>query len=203
MGTYNAMKQALSRTAGTALVALGLTLWAPASLATQVIGLDLTGLTHGSDAILVGKVVRSHSRWTSDQRLIVTEVELEVGESLKGAAEERVVILQPGGVVGDIGQQVAGLARFEVGDEVLVFLEKQGRRTFQVTGLAQGKFRVQRSSDQKQTWALPDDVAEAALVDPLTRAPMRSPLRPMPLQDLKARIAELLRAAPPPEQNRP
>ncbi len=179
---------------GWALVAM---LLAPGALATQVIGLDVEGLTRGSDAIVVGKVVRSHSRWTSDQRLIVTEVEVEIAESLKGAAGKSVVILQPGGVVGEIGQRVSGLARFQLGDEVLVFLERQGRRTFLVTGLAQGKFRIERSSDGQEAYAVPDDVAGAALVDPLTHAPMRSPLQPMRLSALKARIAELLRGKRP------
>lgn len=175
------------------LVALSL----PASAwATQVIGLDVKGLTDGSDAIVVGRVVRADSRWTRDGRLIVTEVEVTVAEALKGSPAKSVVILQPGGVVGDVGQVVSGLARFGVGDEVLVFLERQGRRTFLVTGLAQGKFRIERTSDGTQAFAVPDDVGEAALVDPLTRAPMRSPLRPMALEDLKREIAARVKVQP-------
>ena len=53
-------------------------------------------------------------------------------------------------------QVVSGLARFSEGEEVVLFLERQGSSRFQVTGLSQGKFRVERSTDGRDAFAVPE-----------------------------------------------
>lgn len=172
---------------------------ASAASASQAIRLDVERLTTAADQIVVGKVVRVQSRWTSDRKLIVTEVEVVVAERFKGSPTDTVTILQPGGVVEGIGQKVAGMPRFRRGDEVVVFLEDQGGQRFAVTGMAQGKFRVERSSDGRSTFAVPDDLAELGLVDAAPGAPEGTAVRSMPLETLRATVkATLRRSAPTP-----
>ena len=179
-----------------ALAALALAVLPAGARATSAIALDLPSLAGGSDAGVHGRVTRVQSRWTRDGHLIVTDVEIAVVETLKGPAAQTVVVVQPGGQVGDIGQVVSGLASFSEGEEVVVFLERQGSSRFQVTGLSQGKFRVERSTDGRDAFAVPE-ASDATLVDPSTRAPVPSPLRILELSELKRQIRAAVRRAPP------
>ncbi|MHB8873799.1 MAG: hypothetical protein ACYC8T_08955, partial [Myxococcaceae bacterium] len=135
-----------------ALVAL----FGTAAGATTLLAMDVPALARGADAIVRGSVVGVTSRWTGDHQRIVTEVQIEVADRLKGTAPQIVTVVQPGGVVGDIGQRVSGLASFAEGEEVVVFLERRAGGTFLVEGMAQGKFRVERSSDGKAAYAVPE-----------------------------------------------
>jgi hypothetical protein len=170
-------------------------LWSAASLATAMVRLDLPTLTHTAQLIVRGHVTQMQSRWTGDGRQIVTDVELEVDESLKGEPARRLVIQQLGGQVGNIGQRVSGLASFERGEEVVVFLQAHGRGSFRVSGLAQGKFKVERSVDGKAAFAVPNK-HDALLLDPITRAPTESNLRPMRLEELREAIRAALQNPP-------
>lgn len=147
-----------------------------AALATTLLKVDLSQLTRSSDAVVVGRVLSVQSRYSADGLKILTDAEITVTQTLKGQVEKTVVVMQPGGVVGDVGQHVAGVARFSPGEEVAVFLEKRGTRYF-VTGLGQGKYRLERWSDGK-TWVVPADV-DADLVDPLTRQPVAQDKAPL------------------------
>jgi hypothetical protein len=82
-----------------------------------------------------------------------------------------------------------------VGEEVVVFLERWGTQRFQVTGAAQGKFRVQRSSDGTRVFAVPDRNADADLVDATGQA-ARSRLQALDLSELRDRVRATLRATP-------
>jgi hypothetical protein len=106
-----------------------------------------------------------------------------------------VLVIQPGGRVGDVGQVVHGLASFTPGEEVVVFLEKRGARAFRVSAMAQGKYQVKRDADGKAALAVPES-SEALLLDPVTRKPTESALRPLTLAELKAAVHAALRTAP-------
>ncbi|HZN96017.1 MAG TPA: hypothetical protein VFB81_25050 [Myxococcales bacterium] len=174
------------KSAGRLLGALALVLCLPA-LATSVLGVDLDQLTRQSELVVRGVVKSKESRWSGDGRRILTDVQIEVKESLKGAPARTVTVQQPGGVVGDIGQRVDGLASFQMGEEVVVFLERWGAQRFQVTAAAQGKFRVERSSDGTRVFAVPDRSADAELLDASGR-PTTSRLQTLELSELRDRV---------------
>jgi hypothetical protein len=155
--------------------------------ATSVLGVDLDQLTRQSDLVVRGVVKSKESRWSGDGRRILTDVQVEVAEPLKGSAARTVTVQQPGGVVGEIGQRVDGLAELNVGEEVVLFLERFGAQHFQVTGAAQGKFRVERSSDGTRVYAVPDRAADADLVD-ATGRPVKSRLQTLELSELRDRV---------------
>jgi hypothetical protein len=161
--------------------------------ASSVIQAEVSELTAASDVVARGKVKKLESRWTADRHRIVTDVEIEVAETLKGSPERTVVIQQPGGVVGDIGQHVSGLASFEPNEEVVVFLEKTGPK-YMVAGMAQGKYRVERSSDGRRAYAIPAS-NEARLIDRSTGEPVEARAQPLPLEALKLQVREAVKQA--------
>ena len=170
----------------------------PAS-ATTLLKMELDDLTRTSDAVVRGKVTKLESHWTGDRMRIVTEVQIEVSEAMKGTVGKTVTVQQPGGVVGDIGQRVEGLASFSEGEEVVLFLESLPGSTFLVAGMAQGKYRLERSSDGTATYAIPEQKVEALLLDPITRKPAAPELaRPLELEVLRTRVRTVLKASLPP-----
>ncbi len=172
------------------------TLVAAGALATTLVAMDVPALTRASDLVVRGTVVRVESRWTLDHQRIVTDNEILVSETLKGnQTGKTVVAMQPGGVVGDVGQLVHGTAKFALGDEVIVFLERRGERAF-VVGLAQGRFVVDRSGPEPMVKTGEDDLF---LVDAKTHQPVEAPVQPMTLTKLTSLVRESL--GPAPEQN--
>jgi hypothetical protein len=170
------------------LFAFGGTLPARAS---SVIQAELPELTATADVIARGTVKKIESRWTTDHRRIVTDVEIEVLESLKGSPGTKVVVQQPGGVVGDIGQKVSGLASFEPNEEVVVFLERRGSK-YEIVGLSQGKYRVERSTDKRSAFAVPSAM-ETRLIDRTTNQPVESRVQPVPLEVLRSQVKEAVK----------
>ena len=92
-----------------------------------------------------GRVVATSAGWDDRRGTIYTYVTLDVRPS-RGAstgAPARVVVKQLGGIVGDTAFVVGGQARFDVGEEVLVFLDVRPRDgTLSVAGLEQGKWLI-------------------------------------------------------------
>lgn len=170
---------------------LGLALCATSASATTMVREDVPSLARSSDAIVRGKVVRTESRWTSDRMRIITLVEVEVEESLKGAPSRRITLVQPGGQVGDIAQKVSGLASLEQGEPVVLFLRRYGKARYVMNGLGQGKFRVEQEGGK--AWALPQDLGDATLVDRHTQKPVKSARRKVPLEELRAQVDEAVR----------
>lgn len=163
--------------------------------ATSMLRVDVDELTRSSDAIVRGKVKKKESRWSQDGMRIFTEVQVAVEEALKGKKEAVVYVYQPGGVVGEIGQKVSGLASFEAGEEVVLFLTRRGP-AYQVTAMGQGKYRVERSSDGKSAFVIPERLDDALVLDRRTRQPVRRRGDPLALEELKREIRAAQSAAP-------
>lgn len=109
--------------------------------ATLVISQTIEEMTHSSPVIVRGTVGQVQARWDEPGRKIWTYAELKVLEALKGEAPPVLLVRQPGGVVGPVGQHVEGVAKFAQGEEVLLFLEgaPDEPAVFGVWGLAAGK----------------------------------------------------------------
>lgn len=167
-----------------------------AALATTLVKADLASLTRQSDAVVLGQVTRVESRFTSDRQRIVTDTEIAVSQAVKGEVQKTIVVMQPGGEVGDVGQKVAGVALFTPGEEVVVFLERRGERYF-VVGLGQGKYKVQRSSDGKAAYAVPPSELGATLVDPVTREHVSPESEPVRLEVFLQQVAAAAGATAP------
>jgi hypothetical protein len=73
-------------------------------------------------AIVVGKVVRTESRFDPSKRWIVTYTTFKVEKTLKGGAQSEVTVVTPGGAVNGIYQNTIGAPVFEEGRENVVFV---------------------------------------------------------------------------------
>ena len=161
--------------------------------ATTLIHQDVPELSRLADTVIRGTVVRTEGRWSGDRRTIFTEVEIQVAETLKGRARKSVIVRERGGVVGNIGQRVDGVASFQKGEEVVVFLARKPDDSFAVEGMAQGKFRVERTSDGRAAFAVRGDV-DAVILDRATGRPVQLEQRPRTLDELRGEIRAALAA---------
>jgi hypothetical protein len=127
------------------LAALGALLLTAAANATVIISADLRELTHDAVAIARGGVVAVNGQWTPDRRGVETIVTLEVYEYLKGGLGETLQFRVPGGVLGRYRNVVVGAPRFDVGQQVIVFLGARGPTIPFLLGLNQGVYRIERS----------------------------------------------------------
>lgn len=119
-----------------------------AAFATVVIAQSLEELTWAAPVIVRGQVVAVQTRWDDAHRSISTYAEVVRQEALKGSAPELLLVRQPGGEVGPVGQRVAGAATFIVGEEVVLFLERapDEPNVFGVYTLAAGKVGFETSA---------------------------------------------------------
>lgn len=170
--------------------------------ATTMLRVDVPELTRSADAIVQGTVRRMESRWSGDGRRIVTDVEIQVAEALKGQPGDTVLVTLPGGRMGELGQKVSGEASFAPGEEVVVFLQRRGPQAFRVSAMAQGKYQVQRSPDGTRVMAVQDSTAEALVLDPTTRRAETLVPQALSLEALKGTIRTAL-ASSPAQEKRP
>jgi len=180
----------LLRSAALGLVAL-LVPWS--AVASLVQAMDLAELTAGADRIVVAQVVSTNSEWDSSGRNIHTRIEIKVAETWKGsvAVGQRMIIVQPGGSVGDIEMHVHGMPSFAPGEKAVLFLAGQGAP--RVVGMSQGK-RPLRWDGTAKRW-----VAEAAEYSAVVRRDSQGRLQPatpepaMELDELRQRVRALVR----------
>lgn len=170
--------------------------------ATTLLALDVPALTRGSSVVVRATVRSVEARWTKDGGRIMTDAVLEVTEPWKGTPGKQLTVMQPGGVVGEIGQMVHGTAKFSVGEDVVVFLEARGDR-FLLTGMLQGKFKVETSSDGKAVFARQATEGDALLVDPNTRQAVHAAAVVLPIDTLRAQVLAASGARAPGEPTRP
>jgi len=126
-----------------------------AGRASVVERLDVEQLTDLADRIVIGQILTSESHFVDDDRTIVTDAVLEVESTLKGDRATTLVVRTSGGVVGDIGQRVAGSARLLPGQRVVLFLEQRGAAApgqplCRTIGLAQGAYHIVVAVDGSQ-----------------------------------------------------
>lgn len=178
-----------SRAAWRLCLLVALVLSAPASASTAL-DLDVEGLTQRAELVLRAKVTSSASRWAPGGRRILTETRLSVLEVVAGNSQTREVrVIQPGGAVDGVVQEVIGAAGFTPGEEIVVFLEGAGQPTLRVVGMALGKYRIERDEGRAPR-ARRDGLDEVRVLHPRTR--VEQP--PQPAVELDA-LLKRIRAA--------
>ncbi|MBI3185837.1 MAG: hypothetical protein HYZ28_27180 [Myxococcales bacterium] len=124
-----------------------LALAAATASATVIVSQTIEEMAASAPVIVRGTVGQIQTRWDEGQRRIWTYAEIRVEERLKGEAPAILLVRQPGGVVGPIGQKVSGAAQFKEGEEAVLFLERAADdpTVFGVWSLAAGKVAFERS----------------------------------------------------------
>lgn len=94
----------------------------------QMLPISDQELVETSDDIIRGKVVATHSQWVNNGKYIYTFNKIVVYENLQGNHQQgdTLVIVTPGGYdpETDMGMVVSHQAKFEVGDESVLYLVK-------------------------------------------------------------------------------
>ena len=99
-----------------------------------------------SDSIVTGTVASVNSSWVQRGRFrgIVTDVELTVQDSAKGRLNKSASIFlhMPGGRVGSVVTRASEMPEFQVGDEVLLYLQYKESVGYVVVAGKRGKYEI-------------------------------------------------------------
>ncbi len=101
---------------------------------------DMVGM---SDDIVAGRVKTVHTHWDEKGTTIVTDITVEVNDTLKGRMNKggAIQFRQIGGRMGAIVTDAVGLAKFAEGEEALLFLERVPNGMHVVAG-ERGKYAI-------------------------------------------------------------
>src|SRR5438552_3276718 len=106
-----------------AALALSLLLAAPAAHAAIAAAASFDQKVDNAAAIILGKCVRTESKFDPSGRWILTYSTFAVEKAFKGAAAGEVTLVTPGGSVGGVHQSTVGITAFREGDEHVVFVK--------------------------------------------------------------------------------
>ncbi len=174
-------------------VLLALPALAPgAATAATVVPLTLEELEGLSSDIVVGTVLNTKAAWDENHRIIETTVRLRVDRRVKGArarGQSVIIVVVPGGIVGDVGMKQPGSAVFIGGEQVLLFAEPGRSKKLRPVGMFQGKMRVQRDEARGADMVVPSGPAWGAQGKPIASGTNPGgPPPPLPLEEVLERL---------------
>ena len=126
--------------------------------ASRVVHMSARQMADNSVLVVRGRVIDVESYWNEKNTKIFTKTTITVDETFKGDQRSRIELIQLGGIVGNIKVNVEGALLWTEDEEVLLFLEPYDGGTYQVSGLSQGKFLVERDPETGERY-----VSRAAL----------------------------------------
>lgn len=147
----------------------------PAS-ATTLVRQSLENLVADNGVIVVGEVIGKHSYWNEGGTFILTDLQIETKEILKGKMETgEITVTIPGGTVGDLSTLIVDGAELEEGRSYVLFLDRKSflgaKDVLTVDDHAQGVFEVVQDkgkgglravSQASKTRLVPDVFGESA-----------------------------------------
>ena len=153
--------------------------------------LAIDELVRKADLIVQGTVL-DKTCLRDDAGRIYTKVNIRVAEVWKGvlptnASPPVLTIVQGGGTVGDVREEVSGDVQYDAGEEFVAFLVFNSRGEPVTIGLAQGKFHVWRDPQTGEQFAhnLFHGKPEPAAGD------NRNPSAPLPVSELKSQVQQV------------
>ena len=134
------------------LILTGFIFFALPAEATVILHMSVKEMTREASDVVQGKVV--FQAVVEQGGTIWTDSHVKVSGTIKGRSSRGrvLVVRQIGGETATRGVRVAGVARFSVGEQVLVFLQPAGGRFFKPVGMCLGKYRLTTDSRGKR-WA--------------------------------------------------
>ncbi|MBI3650029.1 MAG: matrixin family metalloprotease [Acidobacteria bacterium] len=119
------------------------------SHATTAILLTDEQLVTSSRVILTGEVQAVKAAFDANQGNIYTYVKIQVAGVLKGHLQnQQIVFKQLGGTVGDHSTVIFGAPDYQIGDQVLLFLDTASDGTLRIAHLFQGKYDIAYDASQ-------------------------------------------------------
>jgi hypothetical protein len=170
-----------------AAVVAGGTLARPAD-ATLARSATLDEKVQQAESIIVGKVVRTESKFDPTHRWILTYTTFQVEDSMKGNANGELTVVTPGGAVGHIRQETIGIPRFAPGQENVVFV-KNSEAGPTVLFFDQGAYDVVTDErGEKIVQPVPSDLVK---VDTQRGMAVAANESPRTLKDFRSSVREL------------
>ena len=182
-------------------VVLGLSMAGSLLHATLVPRMSIEQMIDDSELIVQGTVLRSWSDWDRARQFIWTHYELQVSDTMKGLPNVKLVVSEPGGIIGETAMQIAGAPRYQVGDEVVLFLNRTPIGYLRSCGWGQGKFGVigrdGGTGPVVRSAARGVSFVEAAVEQPAGIKKVHTPITSfsgLALAEFKTRLRTLIRA---------
>lgn len=157
---------------------------------TTLVHMSVAKMTGVADVIVHAQCVGSATGWDAGEIWTFTTFQTE--EVWKGEVVPRITVRLLGGRAGNLTSSVAGVPRFQAGEDVVLFLEATGRGDYSIVSWAQGTFRVRRDARTGAESAA-QDTADFATFDPATRQFEANGLHNVPLNVLRAQVDAALR----------
>ena len=129
--------------------------------ASQGPGADVGSRAKGADRVVVAKVTDVHSRFDVNQwgdQLIVSDVDLDVEETLKGAPKSKVSVTIEGGTVGDITLDVSDMPSMKKNDRAVLFLNEEPGGKHLPWGRGNGVMKLDGANNVEESDETLDDV---------------------------------------------
>jgi hypothetical protein len=184
------MTQAFRKAISASLPLLSIILLALPARATTVVMLSDIELIVTSRMILTGEVESVMSAWDDAHEMIWTYVEIRRDRLLKGEMTSgRLVLRQPGGVVGLEGITVFGQPRFAPGQRVLLYLNTAPDGSLRVAHAFMGKFSIIENAAGTETVSRSVEEGE---VEILARRDNEEVTDRAPLEDYISKIEKTL-----------
>jgi hypothetical protein len=155
-------------------------------------GISMQQMTQEASAIVIGKTVATQSQWVG--RSLVTQVTIQVTETLKGDVGTSLKVDVPGGVDYNrkhpIAMTYAGAPQFSLDEEAVLFLTApaEGVNGYTVMGFSQGKFPIGRDTAGEQV------VTRDTINTPVQKGAgaIRGNRQVIPLSEFKALVSRYL-----------
>jgi len=154
--------------------------------------LSLDDMIVGSTSIVRGKVTASWAAFTGS--VIYTHYQVQVSEQFKGAGQNSVEVMIPGGAAKGLSQNFSGSPILNQGGEFVFFLWTSKNGITWITGLTQGLFSLAPGAAGGDAIAT-RSASRELMLDPNTSRPVKDIALSMNLSDLRARIAATLGAS--------
>lgn len=177
------------------LVSISLLLMLVAAIpggASTFLKMDGKALVRDSAAAVQGEVISVHSFWDKSGRIVMTEAQVSVEETIFGNVPSVVVIRTFGGKVGDFVVEAHGFPTFKKNERLLLYLEAEENGAMKVAGYQQGQFRLVRDKAGVE-WAVPATDEDVNIVNANGRE--AAPAKSVRLDVLKQSIRSEARIA--------
>lgn len=152
--------------------------------ATTLAHMSVEELTAAAQVVARVRCIDNSTRWEDGE--IWTLTTFGVMDVWKGHAPARITVRLIGGRAGHLVSTVAGVPRFVLGEEVILFLESKSREEFSVTSWAQGTFRIRRDAAGREI--VSQDTAGYPLFDPAARRYRSGVVRRLPLEEFRGQV---------------
>ena len=161
--------------------------------ATTIERMSIERMSRAAPLIVRAQCVSNATAWDAGE--IWTFTTFQVLETWKGPSAQvpqQITVRLLGGTVGALTSHVSGIPRFQVGEEVVLFLERTARGDSSVVSWQQGTFRIMRGPRMGEG-TVTQDTAAFATFDPHTRRFEASGIRKLALSSLRQRVESAVR----------